>query len=539
MSDEAPLAHWGSHAMAALTAHGVDTLFTLSGGHVFLLYDAARAAGVRLVDVRHEQTAGFAAEAWARLARGPGVAAVTAGPGVFNAVNAVATAQKNGSALVLLGGRAPQWRWGRGSLQEVDHVPVLASLAKTAWTAGPDLMPRLADALRLARTPPRGPVFVDLPLDLSPADLPRCAAAEPPARRAADPDEIRRVAGLVAASERPVLVAGSGVWADGAWGALAVYAEAAGVPVFANGMGRGVLPADHPLAFSRSRGLALREADLILVAGTPIDFRLGFGDGWASGARFVHLESAPELLATQPAPAATLAADLELAFGALAGAAQRARSGDWRHRLREEERRLEASVADARASDREPIHPLRVYGELARVLERDAIVVGDGGDFVSWAGRELATSTPGSFLDAGPLGCLGAGPGAALAARLLHPDRQVVLLAGDGAFGFAALDFETFVRHKLPVVVVVGNNAMWALEKHLMRKYFDYDVVADLSPATRYDKLAEALGGHGELVERPAALGPALQRAFAAGGPALLDVRIDPAAVYPRNADLF
>lgn len=539
MSDDAPLTHWGFHAMAALTAHGVDTLFTLSGGHIFLLYDAARAAGARLIDVRHEQTAGFAAEAWARLSRGPGVAAVTAGPGVFNAINAVATAQKNGSAMVLLGGRAPQWRWGRGSLQEVDHVPVLAPLAKAAWTAGPDLMQRLSAGIGLARTPPRGPLFVDLPLDLSPADARRPAAAAPPPRRAPDPDLVRKIAGLVADARRPVLVAGSGVWADGAWGGLAAYAEAAGVPVFANGMGRGVLPADHPLAFARSRGLALRQADLLLVAGTPIDFRLGFGDAWASGVRFVHLASAPELLATQPTPAVALAADLDLAFGALAGLARPARAGDWRHALRLEEQRLAATVAEARTADRDPIHPLRVYGELAHVLERDALVVGVGGDFVSWAGRELATSTPGSFLDAGPLGCLGAGPGAALAARLLHPDRQVVLLAGDGAFGFAALDFETFVRHRLPVVVVLGNNAMWALEKHLMRKYFDYDVVADLSPATRYDRLAEALGGHGERVERSAELGPALRRAFAAGVPALLDVRIDPQAVYPRNADLF
>jgi acetolactate synthase-1/2/3 large subunit len=532
------LTHWGHHAAAALAARGVGTMFTLSGGHIFLLYDGARQAGIRLVDVRHEQTAGFAAEAWARLTRGPGVAAVTAGPGVFNAVNAVATSSRNGSALVLLGGRAPGWRWGRGSLQEVDHVPVLAPLAKQAWTAGPDLLRTLSAGIRESMTPPRGPLFVDIPLDLAAAGTPALIDRSAPARLAPDIDVVRGIARGVGRASRPLLVAGSNVHADGAAEALRAFAEAGRVPVYANGMGRGTLPHDHPLSFRRSRARALREADLVLVAGTPFDFRLGFGDGWAPGVRIAHLDSAPPLLAATPRPAWALGADLDLAFRALADVAERARSDDWVATLREEENRLDAEAAAERSSDREPIHPLRVYGELCAALERDAIVVCDGGDFVSWAGREIASNVPGAWLDPGPLGCLGMGPGAALAAKLLHPGRQVVVLTGDGGFGFAGFDFETLVRHRLPVVFVLGNNGLWGLERQAMRRYFGYDVVAELRRETRYDRIAQALGGHGERIERPQDLGPALRRAFTAGVPTVVEVMIDPDAAYPRHADL-
>ncbi|MBI5485799.1 MAG: acetolactate synthase [Deltaproteobacteria bacterium] len=532
------LTHWGLHAAAAFRARGVDTIFTLTGGHIFLLYDGARQAGIRLVDVRHEQTAAFAAEAYARLTRGPGVAAVTAGPGVFNAASAFATAARNGSALVLLGGRAPGWRWGRGSLQEIDHVPVLAPLAKRAFTAGPALIRELSRGIREALTPPRGPLFLDVPLDLEPAGVEDDADRAPPGRLAPDPDAVARIAGAIGAARRPVLVAGSNVWADGAAESLRAFAEASGIPVFANGMGRGTLPHDHPSSFLRSRGKALREADLVFVAGTPIDFRLGFGDGWASGAKIIHADSDPALLSAAPAPFASAGADLDLVFRGLAERAKESPSADWLEALRLEERRLEESVAAERASASEPIHPLRVYGELARVLDRDAIVIGDGGDFVSWAGREIRSSVPGSWLDPGPLGCLGLGPGAAMAARLVHPGRQVVVLTGDGAFGFAGFDLESLVRNKLPVVFVMGNNGTWALEKQAMRRYFAYDVVADLDPRTRYDRVVQALGGHGERVTRPDEVGPALRRAFAAGVPALVEVMIDPAVVYPRHAEL-
>lgn len=535
MSSE--VTHWGTSVAAALKARGIDTIFTLSGGHIFPIYDGAIAHGIRLIDVRHESTAAFAAEAWARLTRRAGAAAVTAGPGVFNAINAVATAQKNGSSLVLLGGRAPTSRWGLGSLQEIDHVPVLASLTKRSETALESVAMQLSSAIRDAMTAPRGPVFMDFPLDLIAAteeDIDQSL----PERIGPDADRIEAIAALLKGARRPVLLAGSNVYADGAWESMRRFIEAAQIPTFMNGMGRGTLPADHDLAFSRSRSTALKEADLAIVAGAPFDFRISFGDRFSRNCSVVHLDSAPELITTNRSLAVSIGADLDLTFAALADAAELADTNEWLSSLRVHEEKAAALAEPELTSDRTPIHPMRIYGELRRSVDRDAILVGDGGDFVSYAGREMPSFVPGAWLDPGPFGCLGTGPGYAIAAKLLNPDRQVVLLLGDGAFGFAGLEFDTMVRHNLPIVSIVGNNGVWGLEKHPMKAFFGYDVVADLRQETRYDKVVEALGGHGEMVTDPDEIGPAIKRAFDSGVPALINVLTDPEEAYPRSANL-
>lgn len=530
--------HWGVLVADALKARGVDTIFTLSGGHLFPIYDGAVRREIALIDVRHEANAAFAAEGWARLRRHAGVAAVTAGPGVFNAMNGIASAQKNGSPLIVLGGRAPESRWGRGSLQEIDHVPAVAPLTKMSQTATSSVLSTLSAGIRDAMTSPRGPVFFDFPLDLIASGEGDEVDTSDPRRVVPDPQAISSVVELVAKAARPVLIAGSNVFMDGAWEAMRKFVEASEIPVFTNGMGRGTLPADHRLAFSRSRSKAMKEADVAIVAGTPMDFRLGFGDRFDRGASVIHLESAPELVTSNRDLAAQSGADLDLVFRALANGAGRADSKEWIEALTVEEDKLSAEATPELASDQTPIHPMRVYGELLKVLDRDAVVIGDGGDFVSFAGREIPSYVPGAWLDPGPFGCLGCGPGYAIAAKRLYPDRQVVLLLGDGAFGFAGLEFDTMVRHNLPVVGVVGNNGIWALEKHPMRAFFGYDVAADLRQETRYDKIVEALGGYGELVSSPEEIGPALKRAFDAGVPALLNVLTDPEVVYPRSANL-
>lgn len=537
-------AHGGRLAVEVLARHGVDTVFTLSGGHLFVLYDGCVQVGTRLVDVRHEQTATFAAEGWAKVTRRPGCAALTAGPGVTNGVSAMTAARMNGSPVVVIGGRAPQARWGSGSLQELDHVPIVRSVVKTAATAtgAASIVAELHAALLAARTPHRGPAFVDIPLDAfggADVDVPDAPAAEP-AGGPPDPAALDAIAGLVAGSERPVLVAGGDVYWARAEEALQAFTEAARIPVFVNGMGRGTLPADHDLAFSRARSAALRGADLVLVAGTPLDFRLGFGR--FGGARVVHLCDAPSEVAAHADLAASTAGDLAATFAALAGAAPpapaRAEHDRWIASLRDDERaRRDAERADLEAGAT-PIKPARVYGELRRRLARDAIVIGDGGDFVSYAGKLVDSYEPGTFLDPGPYGCLGMGPGYALAAALAHPDRQVVLLLGDGAVGFSLADFDTLARHGCNVTAIVGNNGIWGLEKHPMRQFFGYDVVADLRPGTRYDLAVEALGGHGECVADPEALGPALDRAFATPGVSLVNVLTDPDDVYPRSSNL-
>lgn len=544
MGNGAVKGNGGELALAALAGYGVEAIYTLSGGHIFPFLDAASKSGTRLVDVRHEQTATFAAEATAKLTRRPGVAVLTAGPGVTNGVSAVTTAHMNGSPLLVLGGRAPLARWGSGSLQELDHVPILAPVTKRSatvrTTAG--IAGEVASAASLALTPHRGPVFLDFPLDVvfgeAEADVP---AAESPRGEEPDPDEVRRAAHLVASAERPALVAGSDVWWDGAHEALRRCVEELRVPTFTNGLGRGCLSAEHELSFSRTRSL-LREADVVVVVGTPLDFRLSFGR--FGSAAVVHVGDSAAGRARHAEVAAAPTGDLSsildgiAQLGPGANGGRLADHGPWIAKLRAEESARRAAEAPALASEAQPVVPTRVLGEVRARLDRDAVVIGDGGDFVSWAGRLIDSYQPGCWLDPGPYGCLGTGLGYAMAARIVHPDRQVVLLAGDGAFGFSAMDVDTLVRHHLPVAIVVGNNGIWGLEKHPMRSLYGYDVAADLQEGCRYDQVVAALGGAGETVAEPGDLGAALDRALAADGPYLVNVLTDPADVYPRSSSL-
>ena len=549
MSQDQPPAHGGAEAIAAARKHGVTTLFTLSGGHVFPVYDGAvRAAPpMRIIDVRHEQTAVFAAEATARLTRSPGFAVLTAGPGVTNGVSAVTTAHFNGSPLVVLAGRAPDGRWGSGSLQELDHPPLLAPVTKAAWTAhSPGTVGAAVDeAFAIATARHRGPVFLDASLEAL-FGVGQAAAAGPgpgPGSRPDVPDAgaIEDIARLLAGASRPVLILGSDVWLDRAEDAARTAAELLRLPVVANGQGRGILPAGHPLLVTRARSAALAEADLVLVAGTPLDFRLGYGkfggrDG-AAPARVVHLADAPDQLARHCELAGSAAGDLSLIFAGLAAAAgtEGTWAGDWLPRLQGACAQAAGADAALLRSDASPIRPPRIYGELTGLLEPGAVVIGDGGDFVSYAGKYVEPQLPGGWLDPGPYGCLGTGLGYAIAARLARPASQVVLLLGDGAAGFSLMDADTLVRHGLPVVMICGNNGIWGLEKHPMQALYGYDVAADLQPGCRYDQVVTALGGAGELVSEPAGIGPALRRAFDSGVPYLVNIVTDPADAYPRT----
>jgi acetolactate synthase I/II/III large subunit len=350
---------------------------------------------------------------------------------------------------------------------------------------------------------------------------------------------VERAAALLGRGKRPVIMAGTGLYWGHGEGALRALAEELEIPVFLNGLARGCVSADHPLFFSRARGVALREADVALVVGTPLDFRLGFGAAFAPEADVIMVDVAEP---NRPAPERPVAAhchgDLTATLGALLAGTAPVDHGAWIQQLRSVEEERRAAEAVELGDPRAPLHPMRIYGELARVLERDAVVVGDGGDFVSYAGRMIQSYEPGCWVDPGPYGCLGSGFGYALAAKLAHPGRQVVLLSGDGALGFAGMELDTLARHGVAVVVVVGNNGIWGLEKHPMEALYGYSVVAELRPETRYDVVAQALGCHGELVSSPDELRPALDRAFACGGPAVVNVLMDPAVAYPRRSNL-
>ena len=532
--------HGGELALVALRAYGITEMFTLSGGHVFPLYDAAHTTGFGVYDVRHEQSAVFAAEAVAKLQRRPGLAVLTAGPGVTNGISGLTSAYFNASPVLVIGGRAPAFRWGAGSLQEIDHIPLVAPITRYAATvdATPDIPAAVVRALTAALTPHRGPAFLDVPLEVlfSSDGAPAPAVADIPVIEP-DPDEVHRAAALLAGADRPVIIAGSDVWAGGAIEELRAAAEALRVPVFANGMGRGALPPGHPLAFARARRPALNEADVVAVVGTPLDFRLGFGE--FGEAAVVHVVDAPSQRAAHVTTAASPAGDLRRILAAFADfTGERADHDEWIEGLRAAEDAGKVRDARAMAADTDPIKPARVYGELRRVLAPDAVTIGDGGDFVSYAGRYLEPARPGTWLDPGPYGCLGTGLGYAMGARVTHPDRQVCVLMGDGAAGFSLMDVESLVRQRLPVVIVVGNNGIWGLEKHPMRAMYGYDIAADLQPGLRYDDVVAALGGAGETVRASADLGPALGRAFASGVPYLVNVLTDPADAYPRSSNL-
>ena len=534
----------GELVALALKRAGVSHLFTLNGGHIWPILTGATEHGIRVVDVRHEQSAAFAAEGWAKVTRECGVAAVTAGPGVTNSVSALAQAQGNDSPVFVVGGRAPIARWGMGSLQEMDHVEVVRSLTKKALTlnSADDAYRTAAECMRSALSRRTGPVFMDIPIDVffGAADLPEATEhLTPDPGPPPDPELIAQAARAIRAAERPVVIAGGGVWWAHAEDELRELVEVANVPLTVNGMARGVLPPSHPLFFSRARGHALREADLIVLVGALLDFRLNFGQPpvFAEDARLIYVD-VDDHRKHRPAEVAIFghvkAALLQLA-AAVAGAP---RSDEWVARLRETEAAGRKRDESMTQSDSSPVHPARLIAEVDRFADPDAIIVGDGGDFISFAGRLIERSQPGLWVDPGPFGCLGSGPGYAMAAKLARPDRQVVLLSGDGAFGFSAMEFDTMVRHRIPVVCVVGNNGIWALEKHPMQNMLGASVAADLGSRTRYDKVVEALGGYGEVVDRPDDIRPAMERAFRSGVPACVNVICDPDAEYPRSSVL-
>jgi acetolactate synthase I/II/III large subunit len=534
--------HGGRVVAKVLKSRGVTHLFTLSGGHLFSIYDGCKEEGIEIVDVRHEQTAVFAAEGFAKATRGVGVAALTAGPGVTNGISAIAGAQANGSPVCVLGGRAPEMRWGAGSLQEFDHLPVVSSLVKSAETVkdGDRIAAATAAALDLALAAPSGPTFVDYPLDVVFSEAGDEVPAAPGTGDPRPAEGVEEAAALLAGAERPVVMAGTGLYWGRGEGELQALAEALGIPVFLNGLGRGCLPADHELSFSRARGAGLKGADVALVIGVPLDFRLGFGESFGGETKIVRLDPAPNALSANRLPEIDLVGDIAAGLAAIreAAAGDPGRTSAWVEQLRgvEDEKRAteRAEIEDPRS----PLHPVRIYGELGAVLDRDAIVIGDGGDFVSYAGRFISTYEPGCWMDPGPFGCLGAGPGQAIGAKLAHPDRQVCLLLGDGAFGFAGIEFDTMARHGIGVVGVMGNNGIWALEHHPMKFLYGYSVAAELRPETPYEQMVEALGCDGVMVRDPAELRPALEAAFASGRPTLVNVITDPEVVYPRKSNL-
>jgi len=526
----------GRLAAQAIAAEGVDAVFTLSGGHLLPVYEGCRLEGIRVLDVRHEQSAAHAAEAWGRVRRACGVTLVTAGPGVTGTVTAVASAHVAQAPLVVVGGARPLAQAERGALQELDQLSLMRPITK--WAAvcpSTDRIPEyVAVAFRHALAQPRGPVYLELPMDILFAE----AAADAPPRpartgaaSAGDPAEVERAATVLSAAERPAILAGSGVWWDGAISALDSLAVHGSIPVFLNGAGRGALPPDHPRLFQHARRTALAEADVVCVVGAPLDFRLAYGDFAAP--TLVHVHGDPRELGRNRVPEIAVAGDCRLVLDALWPLVRPAGSRDaWLDALRAAENAWWDEHRQQLESDSAPLHHYRLAAELDAVLDPGTVVIGDGGDVVAALSRVLRVRRPGHWLDPGPFGCLGAGPGYALGVGAAGFGDAVVVVMGDGAFGLNGLDYDSLVRFGVPAVLVVGNDGAWGeIRIPQVGIYGPEGEVATRLAPSRYDRFCDVFGGHAEHVERPEELRGALERALGAGGPAIVNVMLDPDAM--------
>jgi thiamine pyrophosphate-dependent acetolactate synthase large subunit-like protein len=530
----------GSDLVArALKDQGVDTFFFLMGAPMLSVESACLALGLRGIDVRHEQAAAIAAHAWARLRRAPGVCMAASGPGTTNLITGVAHAWADGTPIVALGGSAPLGESGRGTFQEIDQLAMMKPCTKWAdRVSDPLRIPEfIARAFATAMAGKPGPVYLDLPADVLFAPVDEAAVTwpdrwnrAPRPRPAPAPDELERLAGLLASAERPVVLSGSGVLWSGAEADLQQFLESTGIPFYTTPQSRGVVPEDHPLCFLTARSTAFREADLILILGTRMNYIIGHAapPRFAADARLVRIDIDAAEIATPTRPLDLgLVADLKAALpaltDALAGRAGPDRFAAWRQRLGGLNRSKADEQEEILATAAMPIHPLRLCRELRDVLPRDAILCVDGQEILNFARQVIPTHRSGHRLNSGTFGTMGVGLPLGLGARAASADVPVVVLHGDGSFGMNAMEIDTLVRHKLPLLIVISLNGGWTGDPNRERPGRELGY-------TRFDRMAEALGAVGELVERPEDIRPALERGLAAaagGRVALVNVVTD------------
>lgn len=533
--------HGGRVIVRQLKEEGVDALFTLTGGHISAIYDGVRQeGGIRVVDVRHEQAAAHAADGYARLTRSVGACAVTAGPGLTDAITGLANASYAGSPVVCFAGRNPLTLENMGALQDAPQLELVRPVARRVETL---LETRRAAeitalAVRAALTPRMGPALVDCPMDVIMGWVEEEQVVAGDARRAthgpgADPDAVATVADLLAAAEHPVVLSGSQTYWDGAEEELRELVEAGRLPLFVNSMSRGILPSTHPNLLATGRGRALADADVVLALGIDFDFRLGYGQGLHPDARVVHVDPQVDKLGGTRQVEVGIPADIRLFLRALleqAGKFARSEDSAWLSGLQAAAARKREEQRAAIDDDRVPIHPMRFAAEVARFADHDAVLIGDGGDIVAVTAGVAQADRPGHWMDPGPFGCLGVGAPFAMAARLAKPDAQVVVVFGDGSFGFNGFEYESAARQGLPFVGIIGTDGAWGEMRTFQEAAYGPEglIAQELSQETRYERVVEGLGGYGERVERPGDIAPALARAQDSGVPAVVNVILDP-----------
>jgi thiamine pyrophosphate-dependent acetolactate synthase large subunit-like protein len=533
------IVHGGRLVAKALRRHGTTHLFTLCGGHIQAIYDGCIDEEIRVVDVRHEQTAGHAADGFARVTGRPGVCALTAGPGVTDVVTAVANAHRAGIPMIVIGGAGPKLLCDMGSLQDMDAVTLMRPITK--WSVQVPETRRVVEyvdaAFRVAQSNVPGPVFLEMPLDLlmnvhDDADEPLTRPLAPP-RPGGSPADIRAAAELLKSAKRPCFLVGAQIRWSPEREAVRRAADVLAAPFFLNGMARGALPADHPCLFSRSRKFALAQTDLAFVFGTPFDFRVDYGRAptWAADAKVVQVDLDGAELGRNRRVDVAIHGDSGIVLDQLRAVVGSKAAPDWLAAVRADESKRRANMASEIESTGSPPNPLRVCAELGKRLGPNDVVIGDGGDFVATAAYVLRLEWPQLWMDPGPLGTLGVGPGYAMAAQLARPDARAVIVYGDGSFGLHAMEFEAMARQGIPVVALIGNDAGWTqIRRGQVDLYGEARAVATALEYTRYEKVVEACGGFGAWVEKTEDLGPALDAAFAHASksrkPACVNVKI-------------
>ncbi len=542
----------GELLVRMLKQESVNELFVLHGGHLDAIFQACIDHGLRLIDVRHEQAAGHAADGWARTTGKPGVAIVTAGPGVTDVVTGVANAFLDCSPILVIGGAAPLVDAETLPLQGgFDQVAMMQPITKWAHrVTSPHRIPDLvAQALRVATTGRPGPVYLELPADVlfaavedGRAALPRIV--RPEARPAPSADAIEKAIEWLAGAERPAILAGGGAWFSGASDELLRFAEATHTPVFANSKARGMVPDDHPLSGRGFMTLAATRAmgaapDVVLLLGARLGlFTGGRGGGFIpQDAKVIQVDIAGEEIGRNRDIDLGIAADCRETLKALLVAAgERKWDGHdaWVGAVAQARGMGALMFGDALKQDAPPIHPFRLAHDIAQTLDRDAVIVADGGETASWMDMAAEVRGGGRWMSHGYLGCLGTGMPFAIAAQVAHPNKQVLCIIGDGSVGLNFAEFDTMVRHNLPVVTVVNNDQQWGMSAHGQELIYGRErMVATALGPTRYDLAAQGFGCHAELVARPEEIIPALKRAFASGKPACVNVMTDPTVIAP------
>lgn len=542
----------GELVVRMLQREGVGQVFALHGGHIDTIFQACLDHGIKIYDTRHEQAAGHMADAWARLTGRPGVVVVTAGPGVTDVVTAVANAHLDAVPMVVLGGRHPLAEDEMMPLQELHGVALMQSITKWArLVRDPCRIPEyLAMAFREATTGRPGPVFLELPMDVLTADVDDETVTFPQAYRpqqapAPSPEAVEQALVLLAQAQRPLIMAGRGVWLAGAAAELREFAEMTQTPVIANGMTRGALPEDeHPLAFG---SFVTAGTTILAPAGGPdvvllLGGRFGLFTGGARSfvppqATVIQVDVKGEEIGRFRDIQLGIVADCREALRALIAAARGrtfAAHREWLDALARGRAAVRASFEQTMRSNEERIHPYRLAHEVNAYLGGDGIIVADGGETAVWVELAVTPKRPGSYLFHGYLGCLGTGIPFGLAAKAAYPDQRVVVVTGDGSVGLNFAEFDTAVRHRLPIVVVVNNDQAWGMCRHeQIVRYGQQRIVATELGPTRYEKAAEGFGVYGEFVEQAEDIVPALERAFASGRPACVNVMTDPAVISP------